>query len=92
MTSYIASHRRFFLVQTNDVLAVLNFSRLASNSVVICSHFEYVLENYSSNVVEVGNTLMQKVCKARIKMHATDELFAARCKTEDLQSRRGLID
>ena len=63
---------------------VLNFSRLVNNSMVICSQFEYVLENYSSNVFEVGNTLMQKVCKARIKMHATDELFAARFKTEDL--------
>ena len=66
-------------MQTNDVLAVLNFSRLANNSMVICSHFEYVLENYSSNVVEVDNTLIQKVCKARIKMHASDELFAALC-------------
>ena len=46
---------------------------------VICSHFEYVLENYSSNVVEVDNTLIQKVCKAQIKMHASDELFAALC-------------
>ena len=62
-------------MQTNDVLAVLNFSRLANNSMVICSDFEYVLENYSSNVVEV----CQKVCKARIKMHATDKSFAALC-------------
>ena len=71
-----SAHRRFFLAQTNYLLAAFN-SRLAHNSMVMCSHFGYVLEKYSPNAVELSNNLIQKVCNARIKIYVTDELFAA---------------